>query len=270
VLLLLVMAAGCGPTGVPRAREGTLLRKVQDRGRLIVGVKHGHPTFGYRDPKTHAVNGFDPAVGREIAAHIFGEQERVEFTETITRDRIPFLQSGRVDVVLSTMTITEERLKQIEFSVVYYVAGQRLLVPKGSPIKGVADLDGKRVATTRDSTAELNLRKQNGVKVVLFDTHSEGVQALLRGEVDAESTDDTTLYGLALLNPGLEVVGAPFSYEPYGAGIASGHPEFLELVNSVIRKLKTSSRWKEIWKAEIGERLGIFTTPEPPPDDWRR
>lgn len=171
-----------------------------------------------------------------------GDPNKVEFKEIAVKDRIPSLQDGTVDAVLFAMTINEDRLEQIDFSVVYYVAGQCSLVPSDSSIKGVADLPGKKVGTVKGSTSADNLLQFNPGQVVLYDTFSEAVTAMLNHQIDAVSTDDIILYGLALQNPGLQIVGAQFSYEPYGVGVAKNNPELLNAVNTAIRNLKTTGR----------------------------
>src|SRR5574341_395936 len=208
---MLVASACAAPSGLPPAKEGTLLRKIQDRGRLIVGVKYDVPTFGYLNPKTNTLEGFDPAVAREIAAYIFGDPNKVEFKEAVTKNRIPFLKDGTVDVILSTFTIDDDRLKEVDFSAVYYVTGQRLLVAKDSPIKGLTEIDtNKKIGSAKGSTSVANLRKQARAQVVEFDTYSQATQALIARQLDAVSTDDVILYGLALVNPATKVIGAQF------------------------------------------------------------
>ncbi len=267
MLMGFLLGACQGASALPRAKEGTLLRKIQDRGRLIVGVRYDIPTFGYMNPQTKALEGFDPAMGREIAGYIFGDPNKIEFKETTAKDRIPFLQDGTVDVVLSTFAINAERQQQVDFSIAYYASSIRLLAPKNSPIKSLADLDGKTVAANRDGIPAQQLSKLTGTRLVLVDSFAQGVQALSSGEVDAIGGADISLYGLALQNPEFQVVGQPISSELFGAGVAKGNPELLEVINTVIRNVKSSGKWKAIWKAEIGDKLGIRTLPDPPPDD---
>jgi ABC-type amino acid transport substrate-binding protein len=270
LLVLSFLLSACAPKGIGPAPEGTLLRKIQDRGKLIVGIKTDIPTFGFKELRFNTIEGFDPAIGREIAARIFGDPSKVEFKPAVSKDRIPFLLDGTVDVILSTMTINDDRLKDIDFSVVYYVAGQRLLVRKDSHITSVADLADKKVGTAKGSTSATNLGKFSVGQVVLYDTYFDATTDLVQGKIDAVSTDDVILYGFALVNPDTNVVGAQFSYEPYGVGVPKNNPELLNEVNTVIHNLKTSGKWKQIWKKEIGDKVGILTIPDPPPDDWRK
>src|SRR5574341_869344 len=212
LILVSIAVTACGsPSALPLAKEGTLLRKIQDRGKVIVGVKYDVPTFGYLNSKTNTLEGFDPAVAREIAAYIFGDPNKVEFKEAVSKDRMPFLKDGTVDVILSTFTINDDRLKEVDFSAVYYVTGQRLLVAKDSPIKGLTEIDtNKKIGSAKGSTSVANLRKQARAQVVEFDTYSQATQALIARQLDAVSTDDVILYGLALVNPATKVIGAQF------------------------------------------------------------
>ncbi len=270
LLLVSIAVTACGaPNALPPAKEGTLLRKIQDRGKVIVGVKYDVPTFGYLNPKTNTLEGFDPAVAREIAAYIFGDP-KVEFKEAVTNDRIPFLKNGTVDVILSTMTITEERMKEIDFSVVYYIADTRLLARKDNPISHVFGNASTKVAANKGSGTVPLLSRIPQVEVVQVTNASEGVQLLLTRQVDAMAGDDIALFGLALQNPELQVVGTSLASEPLGAGVAKGNPELLDVVNTVIKNIKSSGKWTAIWKTEIGDKLGILTIPVPPADEWQK
>ena len=263
-------ASSTGGTAMPQAPAGTLLRKIQDRGKLIVGVKYDLPTFGYLNPKTNQMEGFDPAIARAIAESIFGDPNKVEFKEAVTKDRIPFLKDGTVDLVIGTFIITEERLKEVDFSIVYYTTGGRLLVAKDSPIRSVADLNGKKVGTPQGSVYVTELPKVSKAQVMQFKNDSAALEALLQKQVDATTNNDANLYGLALLNPGVKVVGLTYTRESFGVGMAKGNPELMDAVNTVIKSIKASGKWKQIWKQEIGDKLGMTSIPEPPADGWKK
>jgi putative glutamine transport system substrate-binding protein len=253
--------------GLPKAADGTLLRKIQDRGKIVAGVKYDVPMFGLLNPTTNKVEGFDVDFAKEIANAIFGNPDAVEFKEAVSKNRIPFLQDGTVDIVISTMTINADREKQIDFSVVYYLAGQSLLVPKNSAITGLQDLAGKKVGTAKGSTSENNIRaKAPQADVQLFDGYAEAVAAMDAGRVDAVTTDDNILIGFqAKESNKWKLVGGQFTKEPYGIGIAQGHPELVEVINKVVKDLKASGKWKEIYKKNIPT-----TPPDPPLDDWHK
>lgn len=249
------------------APEGSALRAIQDRGKLIAGVKYDVPLFGFLNPTTNKVEGFDVEIAREVARKIFGNPDAIEFKEAISKNRIPYLADGTVDIVVSTMTANAERAEQINFSDTYYVAGQSLLVKKGSDVQTIDNLAGKVVATVKGSTSEKNIReKAPQATVELYDTYADAVQALQSGRADAVTTDDIILYGFQSQNPDqLEVVGGQFTKEPYAIGIKKDSAELTEAVNTTLREIKDSGRWAEIYKQFIPEQ----EVPAVPPQDWR-
>jgi putative glutamine transport system substrate-binding protein len=238
---------------------------IQERGHIVVGVKYDVKGFGFLNPQTNQVEGFDVDMGKAIAKEIFGDESKIEFKEAISKNRIPFLQDGTVDVIISTMTITEDRTKQIDFAEVYYVAGQSLLVPKGGGIHSIADLPCKKVGTVTGSTSEKTIRtKAPQTEVLLFDTYSDAVQAMSAGQVDAVTTDDAILYGFQRSAPDKwEVVGGQFTVEPYGIGVRKGESKLLEVINKVVRDVKADGRWKASYEKWI-----TAPAPAPPPADW--
>src|SRR5918998_235647 len=136
---------------------GTTLGDIQAKGEITIGVKFDVPPFGFKNTGSGDVEGFDVDLGKAIAEKLGVEPK---FIEAISDNRIPFLEKGTADVILSTMTINAERVGQINFSDPYYIARGRVLVKEGSDITGVADLAGKNVCTALGSTYEANLEKQ--------------------------------------------------------------------------------------------------------------
>jgi polar amino acid transport system substrate-binding protein len=241
---------------------GTFMKEIQDRGRLLAGVRTDAPLFGYLNPRSNMIEGFDVDVVREIARAIFGSTDNVELKEVTSAARIPSLKEGIVDVVAATMTINKARLDEIDFSDVYYEAGQQVMVPKNSPIKSIQDTAGKRVCAAKGSTSEQNITKyQPQAIVVQADKYTDCLLAVQQGRADAESTDDTILAGLVEQDPNMQIVGDKFTQEPYGLGIAKGKPEFVQFVNGVMTQLKQRGRWKEIHQQWLGKYI---PTPEPP------
>jgi putative glutamine transport system substrate-binding protein len=167
-------------------------------------------------------------------------------------------------LIAATMTITDERKQQIDFSDVYYQAGQSLLVKKDSPVTKIQDLDkaDKTVCSATGSTSEQNITKfAPNAQKVLFAGYADCVTALQQGRADGVSTDDIILAGFVAQDPGLKLVGGQFTTEPYGLGINKSSTGFLEFVNSTLRTIKSNGRWKAIysqWLSSIGP------APEPP------
>jgi ABC-type amino acid transport substrate-binding protein len=273
IVLVIVglLAAACGngdgddATGdQPSFEAGSFMAEVQDKGELVVGVKFDVPQFGFRNPATDKVEGFDADMGREVAEAIGVEPK---FVEAISANRIPFLQEDKVDIVFSTMTVTDERKKQIDFSDVYYVARQSFLTRKGQTMS-VDTAAGKKVCTAKGSTSELNLPVvQPDVEVVLQDGYAQCVQLLRNQQVDAVSTDDVILLQFVKQSPDdFQVSEETFSQEPYGAGIKKGHEEFVEFVNGVIQDMKQDGRWADFYEKWVTPVTGK-QPPEPPAAD---
>jgi putative glutamine transport system substrate-binding protein len=255
-------AAPAKPTGQPSFPADSQMARIQQRGQLIVGVKYDTPPFGSLNPINNQVEGFDADLARELARALFGDETKVRFDEAVSRNRIPFLQEDKVDVILSTMTITDERRQEIDFSDPYYIAGQSVLVRKGSPIQGVDDLNGRTVASAQGSTSERNVRERApGANLLLFPAYAESLAALKDNRADAVSTDDTILMGMILKDPELQMVGGLFTEEPYGAGIKKGRPEFLAFVNRVFDDAKASGRWTELYRKHIAPLSGFVADP---------
>ncbi len=241
------------PAPAAPAESKSVIPDIKARGKLIVGCKYDVRLFGLNNPLTKRVEGFDADLGRELAKALLGSADKVELVETVSANRIPFLQENKVDMVISTMTITEDRKKQIEMSEPYYIAGQSLLVPKGSAIKSVKDLDGKTVTTVQGSTSEKNIQAAApNAKFNLLKSYSECFTALQNGQADAMTTDDIILLGFkATQGDKFELVGGQFTQEPYGVGVKKGNTDLIKFVNDELAKMKKDGRWKAIYDKHL-------------------
>jgi ABC-type amino acid transport substrate-binding protein len=259
-----LVVAGCGdddddeagqPAGeVEKFPADTTMGKIQERGEIRIGVKFDVPPFGFKNPQSNQVEGFDVDMGKFIAQKLGVEPK---FIEAISDNRIPFLKRGTVDLILSTMTINAERDKEIDFSEPYYIAEGRILVPKGSDIKGIDDLAGKDVCTALGSTYEETLREQaSKAKLKLVDTYSECLELLQNEAVDAVSTDDVILTGMIIQDDTLEMVGERLTTEPYGAGMKQGETDWQRFVNGVLKEVEDDGRWQETYQKWVGRHVG--------------
>jgi ABC-type amino acid transport substrate-binding protein len=246
--------AGGGGGGSEQAEQfdpSTTLGKIQEAGEITIGVKYDVPPFGFQNPQTDSVEGFDVDLGRAVAEKLGVEPK---FIEAISDNRIPFLQDGTADLILSTMTINAERVMEIEFSDPYYVASGRILTKSDSPIQGLEDLAGKRVCTALGSTYEETIREQApDAKLQLVDSYSECLELIQNGAVDAVSTDDVILTGMIIQDDTLHMVGDELTTEPYGAGIKKGETEVVEFVNGVFEEMKQDGRWQEVYDEWVGQ-----------------
>jgi glutamate transport system substrate-binding protein len=249
-------AGGGGETAEQPARtfpQGTTMARLQEAGKIKIGVKYDVPPFGFRNPQNNDIEGFDVDLGRRIAEELGVEPE---FIEAVSDNRIPFLQDGSADLILSTMTINAERDEEIEFSEPYFVARGRILVRgDNTDIKGVEDLAGKKVCTALGSTYEDTLKREApDAELRLVDSYSECTELLQNEAVDAISTDDVILTGMIIQDDTLKLVeGDALTTEPYGAGIKEGDREFQEFVTEVVAEWKRDGGWQQAYDKWVGQ-----------------
>jgi len=263
-------APACDPTaslrphGPPSVIPGSYLATIRARGYLIAGVDQSTYHFGYLNPFDGQIEGFDIDMLHAIAAAIFGNPDKIRFVAISDAERIPALQSGKVDIVAHTMTITCARLQLVDFSTVYFDAAQRVLVLKNAGMNSLPDLDGQRVCATSGSTSlaliKSGLDPADTISAipVAVPYWTDCLVLLQQGDVAAISTDDSILAGLAAQDPYTEIIGPRLSNEPYGLAISKQHPDFARFVNAVLAKMRADGQWAASYRRWIG-------TPAPPP-----
>ena len=246
---------------------GSTMERIQKAGKIKVGVKFDQPGFGLKNPTTGDVEGFDVEIAKLIVAEI-GPDVEIEFVESVSKNREPFIQDGTVDMVVATYTINDTRKQVVDFAGPYFVARQDIMVKYAdSSIKSVDDLNGKAVCTVKGSTSEKNLiAKAPQAQVTLFDTYSQCAEAMTDGRVVAVTTDNTILAGLVDSSEGaFKLVEAPFSDEPYGIGVKKDDDDFRTFVNDTLEGLFASGAWAKAFESTLGQ-IGL-KTPEPPSVD---
>lgn len=267
----------------PQDADGPSIAKIRERGKLIAGVDQNSFRWGYRNPETGTLEGFDIDLVRAIAKDILGDPDAVIFRAIPTNQRIAALENDRVDVVVRTMTINCKRLEQVSFSTAYFQAGQQVLAPKESGIDGYdASLKGKRVCTAEGSTA-YDALKENSFGAVFEDEHDgtgrdkdqltvpNQLDCLVRlqlGEVDAVVTDNALAAGQAAQDPSVELKGdKPFTTEYYGVAAKLGADDLVARVNHVLVEYRAGgadSPWMKSYRQWLAEGLpGIKGPPAP-------
>lgn len=257
--LTLVLAA-CGGDdeetdegGSDTGTTASSLEAIKENGKIVWGVKNDTKLFGLKNPSTGEVEGFDIDIAKEITAIILGDATKLEFKEVTSKTRIPMLNNGEIDGIIATMTITEERRQEVDFSEVYFEAGQSLLVKKGSAIQSIADLDAKsKVIAVKGSTSAINIReKAPDAQVLEFENYAEAFTALKAGQGDTLTTDNSILFGMASDDSSYEVVGGTFTDEPYGIAMKKGGDDFVKAVNDALAELKSNGKYDEIYEKWI-------------------
>lgn len=231
------------------------LDAIKSRGKLVVGVKYDTKLFGLKDPASGKVEGFDVDIAKALAKEILGDETKLELKEVTSKTRIPMLNNNDIDMIVATMTITEERKKEVDFSDVYFKAGQSLLVKKGSPIASIDDIKkGTKILAVKGSTSVDNIKaKVPDANVLEFDNYQDAFSALKAGQGDTLTTDNAILYGMQAQDPGYVVVGEPFTDEPYGIAIKKGSTDLVNSVNESLKKLHDSGDYDKIYEQWIGK-----------------
>lgn len=264
----MLILAGCAGTDAPAAgpkpaasfAAGSTMEKLSKAGKITIGTKFDQPLFGLKGPDGPV--GFDVEMGKLIAASLGIKDSNIEWKETVSANREPFIASGEVDLVIATYTISDLRKKVVSFAGPYYQAGQSILVKADNKkIKSETDLVGKQVCSVTGSTPAAKLA-EIGALPLLTDTYSNCLEPLRSGAVVGVSTDNVILAGLAAQNEGeFKVVGKPFTKEPYGIGLKLDDTDFRTYVNSVLTKSYKDGSYKKAWEDTAGSVLPYIAPP---------
>ena len=248
---------------------GSTMAELSEAGEITIGTKYDQPGFGLLNPDG-TPEGFDVEIGKIIAAELGIEAGDITWTETVSANREPFIQNGQVDIVVATYTINDTRKQVVDFAGPYYEAGQDIMVAKGNPdgIEGPEDLAGKNVCSVEGSTPAENIRtKYPEAQLTTYDVYSKCADDLRNGNVQAVTTDNVILTGLVAGSDGaFELVGNPFTEEPYGIGLQLGDTDFRNFVNDVLEESFENGSWADAWDRTAGAITGE-EAPEPPQVD---
>lgn len=246
--VMMVVLAGCTSTNLA---ERDILDRIEESPsqKIVWGVKADTNLFGLYNIAESEIQGFDIDIAKAITDVITGDEANAEFIEVTSKTRIPLIKNGNIDAIIATMTISEERLKQVNFSEVYFAAGQSLLVPENSEINSVTDLTADHtVIAVKGSTSAINIREYSpNANIIELENYSEAFTALQSGQGDAVTTDNAILLGMMADSPGYRLAGEPFTNEPYGIAINHGQEDFLDAVNDALLTLIENGRYAEIF-----------------------
>jgi len=242
------------------------LADIKSRGKLLVGVYNDNPYFSYMNPQSYQLEGFDVDMAHALAKEIMGDPNKLEFVVIDSKNRIDTLKQGKIDLILAELSMTQERRKIVDFSDIYYVAGQSILVNADSTYKSLKDLSGKTIGALSGSTnAEHAEDSLPDSKFIYFANLSSGFQALRQHQIQAFCIDDVML--LALRNDsqgvlqGYRFIGGEISWENYGIAVNKGCAELLDAVNQALQKIKSDGRWQKIYDENIGKISKVSAHP---------
>ncbi|AQP46273.1 ABC transporter substrate-binding protein [Tessaracoccus aquimaris] len=275
-LLMAAAMTACGGDATPGGTDtpvatdakfaaGSTMEKLNKAQKITIGTKFDQPLFGLMGPDNKPV-GFDVEIGTLVAAKLGIPADKIEWVETVSQNREPFIQNGQVDIVVATYTINDKRKEVIDFAGPYYVAGQSFLVAKGNPagIKDVESLGDNTICTVTGSTSEKNI-KEHTDKVITVDKYSDCLEPIRTGQAQALTTDNVILAGLVDQNGDeFEVLDYTFTEEPYGIGLKKGDDDFRTFINDTLEESEKDGAWKKAWEDTAGK---VLPTPEPPAVD---
>ena len=238
----------------------SFMADIRKKGHLVAGVNAGAYKFGALNPGSGNIEGFEIDLVNQIAKAIFGTAKgHVLLVALTVPQKIPFLEQGKVDIVVDTMTITCYRRTKVDFSAVYYDAQQRLLVPLGSGIKSISALAHKPVCATTGSNPIEVMKAMSPQTRPIPVGKSQAIDCLVAmqlGQVEGISTDSSILLGFKAQDPNTEIVGPSLKAVPYGMAINSSHRDFVQFVNGVLSKLERNGTWQQLqanWLRNFGQ-----------------
>jgi polar amino acid transport system substrate-binding protein len=247
--------------------NGSFMATIERRGYLRAGVNAGALDFGYLNPASGNIEGFEIDLVRELAHAIFGDSNpnRVHLVALSVSQREDAVRSGRVDIVVDTVTVTCARKQKVDFSTVYYDAKQRVLVPSNSPATDITAFYHRPVCATAGSTP-LEVIKAKYPQVIRYGT-PQAIDCLVlmqEGKMPAISTDDSLLLGFQAQDRNTRIIGPDLADVPYGMEISKANPEFVRFVNGVLAELERNGTWRALYDHWLGH-LAPHPNPLPAP-----
>ncbi|KLE15694.1 cysteine ABC transporter substrate-binding protein [Clostridium sp. C8] len=264
LLLTLVLAlgalVGCGS----KAEESkSAIDEIKAAGKIRIGVFSDKPPFGFVDEK--GVNqGYDVYLAKRIAKDLLGDENKVEFVLVEAANRVEYLQSNKVDIILANFTVTPERKEKVDFANPYMKVSLGVVSSDGSPIKSVDDLKGKKLVVNKGTTAETYFAKNYpDIELVKFEQNTEAFAALKDGRGAALAHDNTLLFAWARENEGYTTfISSLGDEDAIAPAVKKGNTELLDWVNKEIDTLTSEGFFKEAFEKTLVPAYGDTVKPE--------
>ncbi|MDR3244229.1 MAG: transporter substrate-binding domain-containing protein [Elusimicrobiota bacterium] len=241
--LLLLISSG--------AAAADSVAKIKKAGILKAGVKEDVPKFGFLNPKTNKHEGFEIELASLVAKKLLGDASKVKYTGVTAKTRGPLLDTGELDMVAATFTITPERRQSYEFSDTYFTDGVGVMVKKAANINSFKDLNGKTIGVAQSATSRKAIQTAAdaaGIKVKFaeYSTYPELKASLDSKRIQAFSVDKAILMGY--MEDSVKILSETFDPQEYGIAIKKGNTDLLEIVNGIIRDLQKSGEMEKLLK----------------------
>jgi polar amino acid transport system substrate-binding protein len=237
LFVLLVGVTGCNSNTGENRRSSRSIEEIQEEGSIRIGVFSDKRPFGYIDSNGD-YQGYDIYFARRLAKELLGDEDAVEFISVEPANRVEYLESGRVDIILANFTVTDERMEKVDFALPYMKVSLGVVSPDGV-IRDVSQLEDKTLIVCKGTTAETYFRENHPqINLLKFDQYTEAFNALIDGRGDAFSTDNTEVLAWAIENDGFEVgIESIGNQDTIAPAVQKGNTELLEWINELIENL---------------------------------
>lgn len=243
--------------------QAASVAEIKQRGWLKVGIFTDKPPFGFVDAQGNYV-GFDTELARRFAKDLLGDANKIEYVIVEAASRVPFLQSGKVDIIMANMTVTPERARVVDFTNPNLKVATQLLVKADSPIQSLADLAGKTVIVTKGTTADIHLsRHYRSTKLLKFEKNTEALQALQDGRADAYAQDNLILLTFRKHHPEYRLVAEKLETDAAIApAVQKGNDSLRLWVNSELAQLAKEQFLRQLYQQYLAPGLPDDTKAE--------
>ncbi len=244
--------------------SGRKVQEIQSKGTLIVGVDQNSYNWGFRNPQSGQLEGFDIELSRAIAKAVLGDPGKVTFRTVTTAKRIEAIRNGTVDMVVRTMTINCDRRKEIAFSAPYFSTGQRMVVPKSDKSTTVAQgLKGKRACAAQQSSSETELKKPGygTSSVTIVENQLDCLVLMQLGKVDATLTDSSLAAAQSAQDPTVRLVDENIIPAKLGIGLKQEDTDLTALVNQILLDYRANGGWRAAYDRWLAPSMGTNSAP---------
>ncbi len=244
--------------------SGRKVQEIQSKGTLIVGVDQNSYNWGFRNPQSGQLEGFDIELSRAIAKAVLGDPGKVTFRTVTTAKRIEAIRNGTVDMVVRTMTINCDRRKEIAFSAPYFSTGQRMVVPRSDKSTTVAQgLKGKRACAAQQSSSETELKKPGygTSSVTIVENQLDCLVLMQLGKVDATLTDSSLAAAQSAQDPTVRLVDENIIPAKLGIGLKQEDTDLTALVNQILLDYRANGGWRAAYDRWLAPSMGTNSAP---------
>lgn len=270
VTLAIGVLTGCGSSADSVKKESQessvqarTLEEIKEDGTIKIGVFSDKNPFGYVD-SNNEVQGYDVYFAKRIAEDLLGSEDNVEFVFVEAANRVEYLESGKVDIILANFTVTEERSEKVDFALPYMKVALGVVSPNDALITDIDQLEGKTLIVVKGTTAETYFEENHPeIKTLKFDEYQEAYDALSDGRGDAFSTDNTEVLAWALQNEGFTVgIESIGNLDAIAPAVQKGNIELKNWIDEEIKSLAEEQFFHGDFEATLKAVYGTSVDPD--------